>query len=230
MVYSNDPEHPQIKLAVNAQIKVPISVEPRGVLLEGFKDDDITAVATIRAHDDQPLILEPVTLSVSQKVTYELKTVEEGKVYQVVFRNISREEDKYSGFLKLKTNYSLKPEITVMVFGYIRGNLQCQPERINFGRIESAQIKNQGRQQVLYQRSIMVSLNRGHELKIERIDINQDLFETQIAEIEAGKRYRIDVILHAERLPKGASNEEMRVHTNLKDNPIKVIPIRVQKI
>jgi hypothetical protein len=95
IVYSNDPEHPWIKLTLKAQVKVPISVEPRGVFLEGFKDDDITKVVTIRAHKDRPLTIEPVKLSLAGRVEYELKTIEEERIYQAVLRNISREERRY---------------------------------------------------------------------------------------------------------------------------------------
>ena len=119
VIYSNDPKHPQITLSVQAYVNVPISLDPKGVLLSGFVGDEIEQVVTIMAHENQPLTLEPVKFSLPDKVTYELKTIEAGSVYQVGFRNISPKEDKYTGFLTLKTNYSQKPEITIGFVGYI---------------------------------------------------------------------------------------------------------------
>jgi hypothetical protein len=231
VVYSNDPKRPQIKLAVKARVKVPISFEPRGVMLAGFVGDEIKQVVTIRSHKEQPLTLELAQLSLPKKVAYELKSVEEGKLYQLILRNISKKQDKYSGFITLKTNYPQKPEITVMFLGHIKGNLGFRPETINFGRIDTARLKKlKNRGQSPYQRSVMVSLNQGDNLKIGKIEINRELFETHVKEILAGKSYRIDVRLHPEKLPKGIVNEKMRVYTNLKDDPIKVIPIQVQKM
>ncbi len=230
MIYSNDPESPQIKLTVSAQVKVPISLEPRGVLLHGFNDEDITAVMTIEAHDDQPLILEPVKLSLPNKVAYDLKSIEEGKVYQVIFRNISKKRDKYSGFLKLKTNYANKPQITVMVFGYIKGSLQLRPETINFGQIGITRLKGQQAGKLIYRRTVMITLNRGDTLKIEKIEINKDIFEAQVQEIQESRRYQIEITLKADKIPKGVLNENMKIYTNLKDESVIVVPISAQKI
>lgn len=119
VVYSNDPKEPRIKLGVYARISESITVEPRGVFLKGSADDDLTGVVIIRAHKDEPLILEPVKLSLSGRIAYELKTIEKGQVYQAVFRNISTEERKYNGFLTLKTNYPEKPEISIRFVGHI---------------------------------------------------------------------------------------------------------------
>jgi hypothetical protein len=76
----------------------------------------------------------------------------------------------------------------------------------------------------------MVSLNQGDNLKIEKIEINRELFEAHVEEIQAGKSYRIDVRLYPEKLPKGIVNEKMKVYTNFKDDPVKVISIWVEKI
>ena len=230
VVYSNDPQNPQIQLTVQAQIKTPISFQPLGVMLGGFVGDDIKQLVTITAHKDQPLILEPSKLSLPEKVEYELKTIEEGRAYQVVLRNISTKEDKYSGYITLKTNYPEKPEITIRFLGYVRGNLILRPETINFGRIETTRVQGQEHSKASYQRSVMVMLHRGDNLKIEKIEINQELFETQVKEIQGGKSYQIEVKLLPDRLQKGVIRETMKVYTNLKDNPVKVIPIRVQKM
>ena len=123
VVYSNDTKHPQINLAVKAKIRVPISFEPRGVMLDGFVGAEIKRVITIRAHEDQPLTLELGKLSLPKKVAYELRTVREGKVYELILRNLSKKQDSYSGLITLKTNYPQKPEITVGFLGYIRENL-----------------------------------------------------------------------------------------------------------
>ena len=123
VVYSNDPKQPRVTLTVYVRVKVTISLEPRGVFLKGSTNDDITGVVTIRAHKDQPLILEPVKLSLAGRIEYVLKTIEKGRVYHAVFRNISKKERKYNGFLTLKTNYPEKPEISIRFVGHIENKL-----------------------------------------------------------------------------------------------------------
>ena len=214
---------------MKAQVYVSISVEPQGVLLKGFKDDDIRAVITIESHEDKPLKLEPAELSLPDKVAYELKTIEKENKYQVVFKNISKKEGRYSGSLTLKTNYPQKPIITIVFIGYIREYLEFLPGRIDFGHKTGIRSKSENEMKFRDKRSIMVNLNRGDHLAIEKIEINRELFDTEVKEIQAGKRYRIVVSLHTEKLHKGILDEKMKVFTNYKDRPVKIIPIRLRK-
>jgi hypothetical protein len=227
LVYTNDPEKPKIKLTLQAQVEVPIAIEPRGSMLHGIVGDEIKQVVTITAHEDRHLALEPDRLSPPDKVAYEIKVIEQGRIYQVVLRNISTKKDRYSGFLALKTNYPEKPVIHIRFLGYIRGNLQIQPERIDFGRIETTMPQSQKHARSPYQRSIIVSLHRGQDLKIERVETNHQFLETQVEEIQQGKRYRIDVKLNTETIPRGLVNDTLRLYTNVEDDPIRVVPIRV---
>ena len=193
-------------------------------------DEEIKQVITIKAHEEKPLTLELTKLSLPDKVAYHLTAVEKGKIYQITLRNISKKKDKYSGFLTLKTNYPQKPEVTIRFLGYVRGNLQTRPEAINFGIIDSARLKNQKDKKFFHQRSLMVTLHKGDNLKIEKIEVNKEFFETRIKEIQAGKSYRIEIKFKPEKLPKGALKEKMTIYTNLKNDPARVIPIRGQKM
>ena len=76
----------------------------------------------------------------------------------------------------------------------------------------------------------MVTLHQGENLKIEKIEINEALFETQVKEIKPGRSYQIDVRLRPEKLPKRIVNERMKVYTSFKNDPVKVISIRVEKM
>lgn len=119
VVYSNDPKHPQIKLTMSAHVKVPISIKPPGVMMHGFRDENIEQQVTIKANEDQPLILEPERMTLQNEVSYDIKAIKKGKVYRIVFTNKSQEQGKYSGVLTLKTNYAKMPQINIMVLGYI---------------------------------------------------------------------------------------------------------------
>ena len=67
-VYSNDPKKPQVKLSVAAFIKVPITIEPKGVMLGGAVGEDVKKTVIIKAHQDKELLLEPGKNSLPEKV------------------------------------------------------------------------------------------------------------------------------------------------------------------
>jgi hypothetical protein len=129
LVYSNDPEKPSVRLAISTNVKVPISIQPRGVFIEGFKGDDIQSVVIIKSHEDKPLELSAISNSLPKKVAYELKAIKAGKIYHLILKNISKGEDKYSGFISLKTNYFEKPELTVRFLGFIKSRSSSDPKR-----------------------------------------------------------------------------------------------------
>jgi hypothetical protein len=50
-------------------------------------------------------------------VTYFLSEIERGKRYRVTFQNVTRKRENYRGFLKLKTNFAEKPDVTIWIIG-----------------------------------------------------------------------------------------------------------------
>lgn len=119
-VYTNDPKNKVVRINVTAFIKVPISVSPRSVYLGGFASDTIERVVTIRTQNTKPLSLKPVKFTLSDKVDYRIEILEKGRYFRIIFRNKSVAEERYRGFLKLQTNYSDKPAITIRITGNIR--------------------------------------------------------------------------------------------------------------
>ena len=98
-------------------VKVPISQSRRAVRLVGKAGQEVTAMVEMRALLDKPLKIEVESFDLKGKVTYEMEEVEEGKVYRVHLKNVPGPAETYRGQLKLKTNYSEKPELIIMVRG-----------------------------------------------------------------------------------------------------------------
>jgi len=120
VVHSNDPENPRTKITLNAFVKTSISFDRWGVMMDGLVGQNIKKTVTFTANEDQPLTLEVETSSLVDKVSHELKSLEKGRKFQLILSNISQKEDKYNGFITLKTNYVNQPKITIRVLGYIR--------------------------------------------------------------------------------------------------------------
>jgi hypothetical protein len=120
-VYSNDPLQGVEVLTVKALVKAPIYLSSRYVYLQGSPSQPVTKSIDIKAGKSKPLRLEPGQFNLSEKVTYQIEEVEVGKIFRIHFTSIPGPAQVYQGFLKLKTNYPEKPEITIRIRGVFKG-------------------------------------------------------------------------------------------------------------
>lgn len=116
-VYHNDPNRATFVLRMTANVKGPIYLSSRYVRLYGRQDQSITRVVEVRAELDKPLKLTPVQFSLGDKLTYSIEEIEKDRKFRIRFKSIPGPPQTYSGFLKLKTNYPERPEITVRIRG-----------------------------------------------------------------------------------------------------------------
>lgn len=116
-VFSNDPKWKEAVLDLRANVKPVITITGAPVFLGGKKKAPTTGEAEIRAELDKPLILTPERFTLSGRVTYSLSEIEKGKRYRVTFQNVTRKRENYRGSLKLKTNFSEKPDVTIWIIG-----------------------------------------------------------------------------------------------------------------
>ena len=116
-VYTNDPGHKMVILRVKVFVDVAIYVSNKYVTLRGKKGQQVSKVVEIRAEREEPLKIEPNFFDLGDKVTYRIEDVEKGRVYRIHLSNIPGTLNYYRGMLKLKTNYSIKPEIVIWVRG-----------------------------------------------------------------------------------------------------------------
>jgi hypothetical protein len=125
-VYTNDPANNIVKLSIKAVIQVPIYVSSRRVNLYGTEGQVLTKLVEVRAELNKPLELTPGQFNLAEKLTYTIEEIEKGRKFQVRFTNIPGPVQSYHGFLKLKTNYPEKPEITIPITGRFRKKTQVR--------------------------------------------------------------------------------------------------------
>lgn len=198
-------------------------MKPSSVWLRGFKGERIVQEITVRAHEDLPLVLNPIKFPLSDKVDYEIKTLEEGRVFRLTFRDKLNRTGKYRGVLQLTTNYPGKPMLRIRINGDIKGSLQVTPDRLHFGRLNTAKLTTSNTKVLV--RSLKVKSIRGDHFKIEKVDYNRDLFEVNIQEVQAGQIYNIELKLPVKKIKPGRLSEKLTIHTNLEDEKLKVINI-----
>ena len=119
-VYTNDPINNVSILRLKAFIKAAIHLSSKYVYLVSHENKSITEVVDIRAKLDRPLKLDPVQFDLAEKLSYTLEEIETGRRYQIRFTTIPGPCEIYKGFLKLKTNYPERPEITLWIRGRVR--------------------------------------------------------------------------------------------------------------
>jgi len=105
---------------------VPIFLSARRVYLRGPADRKLTKTVGIRADMDKALTLEESQFTLSEKVTYRIEELKSGKDFRIHFTSIPGNVGTYRGVLKLKTNYSEKPEVTIWITVQFRKPPQSQ--------------------------------------------------------------------------------------------------------
>lgn len=119
-VFTNDPKNPITTLVLEGVVKVPIFVSSQYVRLEGAPGAKVTRSIEIQAEKKKPLSLEVVAFNLDKEATYHIEEITPGKAFKVSFTNVWGISGTYLGFLRLKTNYPEKPEITIRIRGQFR--------------------------------------------------------------------------------------------------------------
>jgi hypothetical protein len=116
-IFSNDPKWKEAVLDLRANVKPVITITGSPVFFSGKENASVTGEVEISTELDRPLTLTPEQFTLSGKVIYSLLEIEKGKRYQVTFHNVAGEGENYRGYLKLKTNFPEKPDVTVWIIG-----------------------------------------------------------------------------------------------------------------
>jgi hypothetical protein len=116
-VFSNDPTWKEAVLDLRAHVKQVITLSGTAVLFSGKVNTAMTREVEVSTGLDRSLVLTPEQFTLSGKVTYSLSEIEKGKLYRVTFQNVAGKRENYRGFLKLKTNFAEKPDVTIWIIG-----------------------------------------------------------------------------------------------------------------
>ncbi len=116
-ISSNDSDHSEETLTLKALIRPMIDIEPKTVNLRGKYGEIRDAEVIIRGSENRPLVLEEKYFDLDDVVQYRLEMVEGNGFYRVTIKNLPKAKGNIRGYIKFKTNYAEKPEISI----YVRG-------------------------------------------------------------------------------------------------------------
>jgi len=222
-IHSNDPQHPSYRITLKGTIKNYITVQPSPrAYLNGFEGDTLSQKLTISTNETEPLTITNITSTLDDKITYEIKPLQEGKSYEL---NVTTREDvqgRSIGSITVTTSSKQKPKLDIPVRINFKNELTISPTTLFFGTI----IVTPQTLESLLTKQIRVRKDRGEPLVIEKIVPSSDFIHTAIETTEEGKKYLITVTLEKDKLQKGVIEETIEIYTNYQKTPVVTITLK----
>lgn len=119
-IVSNDPNWPQAFLGIRVFVKPVITLSQLYLNFYLKEGENVAKEVEITAKLDNPLALSPLKFNLDGKLIYRMEEIEKGKRFRIRFESVPGPVESYRGFLRLKTNYPEKPEITIWIWGHVR--------------------------------------------------------------------------------------------------------------
>ena len=120
VVWSNDPQTKSVALYLKGEVKPHISLIPGGYLsLQGVKGRVPAEKLDIINNHKQPIKIIGFISDLPDHITWRLKEIKPGYSYRLEVEDISTKAGEFSGHLVVQTDLTQKPELVIIVNGYI---------------------------------------------------------------------------------------------------------------
>ncbi len=220
-ITSNDPKQSSLRIKLKGEVKNYISVKPSPrVYLTGYEGDTLTKSLKIINNADSPLKITNLKSDIDNKISYELKSVVDGKEYELMVKTMEGLDGRSRGKITLTTNNEKKPKLDIRVSINFKDELTISPTSLYFGNLAITPELDKQPPKLNLKKYITVRKERGDPLKIEKIVPSSKFISTEIETKEEGKRYIITVSLDKDKLEKGLLKETLEIHTNYKKKPV----------
>jgi hypothetical protein len=227
-VFTNDPNNTQVIIGLRGKVWAPISVTPKYAHLTGIVGDKIEAVVHLRGEKKEPLMVKLASVSIPDQVEVDLKETEKGRSYELKIKNKAQAQGTYVGWAKFTTNYPEQSEIAVRISGNIRPPVEVRPKALNFGRMSEGRLQQLKEHGGAMKRLVTVQLNKGNNVKMEKVELEKSLFKVVTKEVRPGPIVHLSVEPILEKLKKGPNVDRLKIHTNQKNTELLVVPISLE--
>jgi len=123
IVWSNDLPRRSVALYLKGEVKPHISLVPGGYLsLQGVVGRVPAEKLDIINNHEQPFKITSIISDLPDNIIWRLKEIKPGYSYTLKVEDISTKAGQYSGHLVLRTDQLQKPELVIIVNGYIEEN------------------------------------------------------------------------------------------------------------
>lgn len=121
-VFTNDQSLPQQDLVISGQVEKFVTIRPKHLSLRGYAGDSIKGVVTIIPEKKYPLKILDAQAKDGKNINIQLNEVKKsgGQAYELKVENLSQKTGRYFDTVILKTDSKVRPELNVVVYGYLR--------------------------------------------------------------------------------------------------------------
>lgn len=227
MVYSNDPDTPQVNLVIKFESRAFIEVLPRPLLRYNVLQGEAAT--------------QKVVLTSFDESEFKVTGAETGTApYKVAFRELADKEriaDRkgsqwevavtvpaeakvglFTDKVIVKTTSAKAPDVAISVYASVQPMVQIVPEQLNFGTVPG--------DAPVGRPVILVNNRQGSELQLTKVEVDNPNFTAEPTPIQAGQRYQVIVNLKPGG-PKGEQKATLKISTNDPVRKLIEIPIVV---
>jgi hypothetical protein len=123
VVWSNDPQRKSVTLYLKGEVKPHISLIPGGYLsLQGVKGQVPVEKLEIINNHKKPFKIKTVIHDLPDHIHWRLNEIKPGYSYTLEVEDISTKASEFSGHIVVQTDLAQKPELVIVVTGYIQEN------------------------------------------------------------------------------------------------------------
>lgn len=215
-VHSNDPANPMVTLSIKGTVKQLIDILPAPYInIRVSQGQPVEGTVTLVNNDRTPLHILEVKSSNPEFATH-LKTVEKGQRYelQVKLNGAKTVGGRFNTQLTVTTNNKKQPQLNIPVIAVIAARVEAFPERLTFGRLHLASLKDNPQSNVLLTRTITVR-SLVPEFKVTHVESSLPFVQLQlVAPQRPGSPYNVRVALVKEKLRTGPFEGTITLRTN----------------
>jgi len=121
-VYTNDKNLPRQDLVISGPVEKFVTIRPQHVSLRGMTGDSIKGQVTIIPEKKYPFKILDVRAQDGKNINFQLDEVNKtnGLAYELKVENLREKNGRYYDTIILKTDSTVRPELNVKVYGYLR--------------------------------------------------------------------------------------------------------------
>ena len=203
-IHSNDPRSPSQKITITGTVKNYVTIKPsKHIYLVGFEGDMLSKHLTIINNEQKPLNITGIETSLADKITWNLKTIEEGHKYDLKIATKENLKGSSVGTIILHTTLEREPNISIKVSIIMKDELSVSTSTLFFGSIYLSEDGKTPHSKTSLSRHLYLRKERGDPFKIEKIVPSNNLIKADLKVQEEGRKYMITVSLDKNKLIRG---------------------------
>lgn len=227
-VPSNDPHNPVVKLTVKADVKQVYEAVPPQVGIGDIRLGATTnVVVLLRRTDGQKLQVKKTETS-SDLVRAQIQPEEDshGQAVKLLVEVEGRGAPRrFSEQIRVFTEETPQPVLTVSVHGRLLGDVVLTPEALFWGITDPDRWPGQRSEAMTVRRVIVTSTQTDRPLEVQNVTSSLKELSVELVALEPGKSYA--VVARLPEPPRHTERGTISFQTNMPGQPTVVVPVTI---